>query len=188
MCSAGLALGLVGGYASYQGTKLQAEGQAAQYAAQAKANEYSAMVADNNAAIAEMQAKDAVIRGEQKKQDLAREVGQVRGTGRTAYAAGNVQVGSGSAMDWEQDLSAQATRERIAIDRNTDLEQWGFKVQAQNERNQAGLARVGAANATAAGGIAKSGGGLAATTSLLQTARLFADQFPMPISGKRKGK
>ena len=172
MCSVGLALGLVGGYASYQGTKMQASAQSAQYAAQAKANEYSAMVADNNAKIAEMQAQDAVTRGEQKKQELTREVGQVRGAGRAGYAAGNVQVGTGSAMAWEQDLSSQATRERIAIDRNTDLEQWGFRVQAQNERNQAGMARMGAANAAA--------GGLAATTSLLSTAGMFANQFPTP--------
>lgn len=186
MCSAGLALGLVGGYASYAGTKLQSKAQEAQYAAQAQANEYSAIVADNNAKIAEMQAKDAVLRGEQKKVDLSREVGQVRGAGRAGYAAGNVQVGTGSAMTWEQDLSAGAARERVAIDRNTDLEQWGFKVQAQNERNQAGMARMGAANATAAGSMSRSAGGLAATSSLLSTAKMFADQFDIPGTRSKK--
>ena len=185
MCSAGIALGLVGGYAQYQGTKLQSAAQAQEYAATAKAQEYAATVADNNAKISDLQAADAVLRGEQKQIDLQREVGQMRGTGRTGYAAGNVQVGVGSAMDWEQDLSSGAKRESIAIDRNTQMEKWGFQVQANNERNQANLDRMGAVNTNAAAGMAQSAGGFASATSLLSTASRFADQFPVASSKPR---
>lgn len=187
MCSAGLALGAVGGFASYQGTRIQAAAQSAEYAATVRSNEFASLVSENNAKIAEMQAEDAQLRGIQKQIDLQRETGQMKGQGRTGYASGNVQVGSGSAMAWEQDLASGVARERIAIERNTDMEKWGFKVEAQNERNQASLSRLGAVNARTASNVAQSAGNFAKIGSLISTARLFADQFPVPNKKRRIG-
>lgn len=174
MCgaNAGVALQVLGIGAGIAGTQMQVK-------ANEQAAEYARAVAKNNAIIAEFQAKDAEQRGELEKEALGRDVSRIKGAGRTGFAAGNVQLGSGSELSWEQDVAAESTIERLKIDRNTEMEAWGIRNQDTGQ-NQANLMKVQARSAKTAGTFSTIG-------SLLSTASQFANSN-MFGSTKRSGK
>lgn len=161
MCgpNAGMALQVIGVGAGIAGSKMQTK--AAEQAA-----EYSRVVAANNAKIAEWQAQDVEQRGQLAKEDLGKNVARLRGTGRTAYAASNVQIGAGSALDWEQDLAEESTIEDLKIDHNTEMEAWGIRNQDTGQ-NQANMM-------TAQAKATKSAGNIGAIGSLLSLGSQFA--------------
>lgn len=151
MCgaNAGMAMQIIGVGAGIAGSRMQTK--AAEQAAA-----YSAAVAANNAKIAEWQAQDAEQRGELAKDDLKRGVSKLKGTGRTAFAAGNVMIGTGSALDWEMDVAEESTLEELKIDHNTEMEAWGLRNQDTGQ-NQANMMQYQAKATKSAGNIATIG-------------------------------
>lgn len=147
MCGAnvGTAMQVLGVGAGIAGSRMQSK--AAEQAAA-----YSAAVAANNAKIAEWQAQDVEQRGELAKEDLGRNISRLKGTGRAAYAAGNVQIGSGSALSWEQDVAEESTLEELKIDHNTEMEAWGIRNQDTGQ-NQANMMSAQAKATRSAGNI-----------------------------------
>lgn len=109
--------------------------------AQYQSSSYTAAVANRNAAQAEIFAKDAVARGEQKADQERRKVGYKIGAQRVGLAASNVDVGSGMGLDIIGDTALLGEMDVQIIRQNADREAKGYKNQAANFRMEASAAK-----------------------------------------------
>lgn len=136
--------------ASAAGLTMNAIGSYNQGKAAEKQADYAAMMQENNQTIANMQADNAITRGNMAIEEQRLQVNRMRGTGRANYAAGGIVLGQGSALDWEQDLDVQAEYDRRKIGYNAQLEAWGYQNQAGQYGAAAEGSRMAGANAKSA--------------------------------------
>jgi len=155
-------------YSSY------AQGKAAQQAAN-----YQAAILENNAKITQIQAQQAVEQTESEKLDVRRQYQRLTGTGKTAYAAGNVLLGSGTPLAWETDVKQSEAEDISRLEYNLSLQKYGLDVEAQNYKNQAALTRMQGASAARAGT-------LGAFSTLLGGAQRFAVNFGSSKNSTKK--
>lgn len=141
--STSLAIGLLAG-----GTGLNVLGQvkagnAAKRAgeAQQRAAEKSGDLADFNAQVADLQAEDAIARGQDEEQRYRAKVRQTIGAQRVGFAASNIDVGYGSAVDVQADAAMLGELDALTIRGNAAREAWGFKMQSEDLRARGKLAR-----------------------------------------------
>ncbi len=118
-------------------------GQAAKKAGEAerRAAEASADLAEYNAAVADLQATDAVARGAEDESRFRTSVRGLIGAQRAGIAAGNVDVGWGSAVDVQADAAFLGELDALTIRTNAAREAWGYQVQAEDLRKRATIAR-----------------------------------------------
>ena len=145
------------------GLLASAGGGVMQYKSTMAAAEYEEDVAKNNALLAKYQAEDASRRGEIQVDDINQAISQLTGQGRATMGAGNILLGSGSALSWEQDVAAGGARDIAMSEYNTSMERWGFGIQRGNYL-AAGRFAMWAGRQQAAAGAIKTG------TSLLSSA------------------
>ena len=131
MCMAGAA-SLGGMIAGASGQVMAAGGAVMQGRSTMAAAEYEEDVAKNNALLAKYQAEDASRRGEIQVDDINQAISQLTGQGRATMGAGNILLGSGSALSWEQDVAATGARDIAMSEYNTSMERWGFDLQRDN--------------------------------------------------------
>lgn len=152
-------------------------GQAARKAGQQQkqAAESTAELADYNASVAELQAADAIQRGEEEAHRFRMGVRGMIGAQRAGIAAGNIDVGYGSAVDVQADAAYLGELDALTITTNAAREAWGYKVAAQDLRKRAEIARKEGVYLERAGGqaatsayIGAAGTVLGGTTSLLE--------------------
>ena len=108
-----------------------------------------------NADMADIQAEDAVKRGDNEAVKLLQQANGIKGQQRVTAATNGVDVSSGSALDVQRDTEALSALDAIQIRNNAWREAFGYKVQAVQSRQQgtyASLAARNAANATIATG------------------------------------
>ena len=132
------------------------------YAAKSAANAQAA-ASEQNAKIADEQARDAVKRGAYDELKLRRQMSILQGQQRSALAASGVEVDTGSSLALQEATRKEGDQDAAVIRFNAEREAWGYGVQATNYRNAASAARAGGKNAMTAGIIG-------AGTSLLGTA------------------
>ena len=127
--------------ASAAGSGLQAYGAYQSSKGQKAAHLY-------NAQVGEMQAQDALARGEQEVVRERMKTADLKGRQRAALGASGIDVNEGSALDiltgtdFMADLDAQVIRE------NAEREAWGHRTGAQMDRFAASQQRPGTAAAT----------------------------------------
>lgn len=145
-------------------------------AAAADVSESQAKLQDYNASVAELQAKDALDRGAEAENQFRSQIRGAIGTQRTSFAAGNVDVSFGSAVDVQADAARLGELDALTIKTNAAREAWGFKVQAFDYRAQAAIDRKAGRNQILAGEEAQTASRWAVgstivggTTSYLQT-------------------
>lgn len=138
-------------------------GKAGQAAAEADAT-----LSDYNADVAELQAADALERGEIEANRYRQSVRALVGGQRAAYAAQGVDVNSGSPLEVQEDTRAIGELDALQLVNNAKREAWGFKVEAYDSRMRAFYARregvmLAKAGTTAAlsAGLQGAGGALA---------------------------
>lgn len=143
--------------------------------AQQAAAESEAQLSDYNAAVADLQATDAVTRGTQQENRFRVGVRGLIGSQRAAFAGNNVDVGYGSTVDVQADAARLGEFDALQIRTNAAREAWGYKVQATDLRARAAIQRKEGANAALAGQVAHGAAYwqagstiLGATTSMLQ--------------------
>ena len=123
---------------------------------QLAAGEYNAKVAGYNAKVANAQAADALVRGEQEVTTARRKGSAVIGAQRAALAAQGVEVNTDTASQLQEDTARATAEDVVTIRNNAKREAWGYKVQATNYKAQARLARyegvTGAAGTLLGGG------------------------------------
>ena len=102
-----------------------------------------------NARFADMQAEDAIKRGDAEAARINQQAAQLIGTQRVAAATQNISVDSGSAKQIQEDTLALSTEDVIRAKNNAWREAWGYKLDAVNSRAAGAMAKA-AANAKAA--------------------------------------
>ncbi len=171
----GIALGLAVASATTKAVGAWKAGTAAKKAGQAqkRAADSQAELLDFNANVADLQAKDAVERGAEEEAKFRSGIQVLIGSQRAGFAAGNIDVGGGSAVDVQADTAFLGEMDALTIRSNATREAWGYQVQAYDTRKRAEITRkegvmleaAGNANQTAArigavGGVLGAGGSL----------------------------
>lgn len=128
-------------------------GGISQFAAQRQAataarrqGSYEAELHRRNAEVAEIQAQDALARGDRDAGRHRRAVGGLVGSQRAALAAQGLDIDSGSALDIQAESVAMGELDALTIRNNARREAWGFRVQASNALGQANLAEMAGRN------------------------------------------
>jgi hypothetical protein len=127
-----------------------------------------------NADIADLQAADAEQRGVEAVSNQRAATRQVIGTQRAGYAAQNVDVHVGSAVDVAADAALLGELDAQTIQRNAEREAWGYRAQAVDRRMAGNVARQ---SGNSQGNAAYFG----AAGTLISDASLLADKYgPKP--------
>jgi hypothetical protein len=130
----GTGISLYKGYKA--GKAAKAQGVAEQDAANSEAD-----LADYNAAVATVQADDALARGAEEESRFRAGVRGMIGSQRAAFAAGNIDVAGGSALDVQADTAYLGELDALTIRNNAASEAWGYKVQSADLTKRADIAR-----------------------------------------------
>lgn len=124
--------------------------------AQKQQSDYQAKVARNNAEIATRKARDAERQGQHERDRLRLQYGRDRARGELAYAGGNVALGAGSALTW-QEMMDQSEAIDVALSvENADKRAQGFIDQRQNFLAEANALKASGRNAMI-GGVMNAG-------------------------------
>lgn len=129
---------------------------------QLKAGSEAKKAADYNAKVAEAQAADALARGRDEESRFRSELKGLIGSQRAGFAAQNIDVSTGSAVDVQADTAYLGELDALTIRSNAAREAWGYRVQAANQR-QAGADASRASKFGAASTILGTGGSLLST-------------------------
>lgn len=100
---------------------------------------YQALVAENNAKIAQQQRADALNRGEIEAQNAMREQAKLIGQQRASLAANGVDVTQGSAVDILASTKFLGAQDVATIQSNAAREAWGYTVESGNYQAQSTL-------------------------------------------------
>jgi hypothetical protein len=171
----GIALGIAAFGTATSVIGQQKSGRAAQRAAESQAEQF-----EFNAAIADLQADDALARGADEEARLRAGVRSLVDQQRVGFAAQGVDVGYGSAADVQADAAFLGELDAQRLKANAEREAWGFQVNAEDLRRGADVARKGgqAARTAANWGSATT---VLGTSSSLMLARYGWDR-PTPTS------
>lgn len=148
--TAAIALGAASGGLSLKGAADEAS-------ALRKQGDYQKDMYDFNSKIAQLQAEDAIRRGDREAVRYEKKGQQAIGASRAALAAQGVDVSSGSALDVQTDIAEQAAVGAVTIRNNAWREAWGYKVQAESYSQKGFMEREAAqekAKATMLTGVA----------------------------------
>lgn len=134
--------------------------------ANSEAARYRAQVAENNAKMYEQMATRAVQGGEVSSDIAGLRTQQKVGATKVAQAANNIDVNKGSAVDVQAGVAQAGRLDQETILSNAQLQGYGYRVRAAQERAQAGLDEKEASSATGAGITGAAGSLLGAASSL----------------------
>jgi hypothetical protein len=155
---------------SVLGTGMSAVGSYQQGQQQKKVAQAQAQVAANNAAIAEQNAKDAIVAGQAQEQQNRMEHNQRSGAIRAEAGASGIDVGAGSALDALGDAALMKEYDTLSIRDQAAR-------QANNSYQQAADFTTQGNMATAAGKNAASNGMWGAAGSLMSGAGQVAGSW-----------
>lgn len=136
-----LAMGAFSAYQQHRAGKKAEQASIEAGQKEREASESVAQLSDYNAAVADLQAEDAVARGAEEEQAFRKQVKGIIGSQRAGIAAGNVDVGYGSALDVQADAAYLGELDALKIRNNAAREAWGYKVQSEDARKRAEIAR-----------------------------------------------
>lgn len=108
--------------------------------------DYQRQIGEVNARFGEMQAQDALKRGDEAASAHKQKVNQMVGSQRAAMASQGIALDSGSALDIQQETATMGAADALTIKNNAWREAWGYRVQASNSRFQGQFAQMGAQN------------------------------------------
>jgi general stress protein YciG len=122
-----------------------------------------------NAQVADLQADDAIVRGADEESRFRQNVRRLVGTQRASFAGQGVEVNQGSARDVQDDARYLGELDALQIRANAQREAWGFKVEAEDRRRGAEIARRGGNAANTAGKWNAANTVVGGATSMLQS-------------------
>lgn len=105
---------------------------------------YDAKVSENNATLAEYQAKDALYLGGVDEQSSRMATAAVKSSQRAAMAANGIDLNEGSAADVQTTTDYRGTVEANAIGDSARRSAWGYRTQGVNYQDSARNLRSGA--------------------------------------------
>lgn len=146
MCEPVIALAVIS-------TAAAAYGQYQQGEAASKSARYNAKMEDYNATLADQQAADAKERGNIVGNQIQNDTAKTLAEGNASFAAGNVDLTSGSVKYWQLDTAAGSARDVATAHANAAQEAAGFMAQGWNARASSRLTRAQGRQARTAGAI-----------------------------------
>jgi hypothetical protein len=99
---------------------------------------------DRNAQLADLQAQDALLRGEMSTHVRGQQTREDIGTARASYAGQGVALDTGTPVDVQADIARLGALDIATIRNNAAREAWGFTTQADDLRFRGDLAARGA--------------------------------------------
>jgi hypothetical protein len=135
--------------------------------AQRESAESQAQLADYNASVADLQEADAISRGRQEANEYRALVRNMVGSQRAGFAAGNIDVSYGTAVDVQTDARFLGELDALTIRTNAAREAWGYQVQAVDLRKRATIARKEGVYLEAAGRQQQTASRFAAAGSII---------------------
>lgn len=108
---------------------------------QQEVSEAQAGLVDYNAQVADLQAMDAVERGAEEESRFRTQIRGAIGAQRVEFAAGNIDVSYGSAVDVQADVAFLGELDALTIRTNAAREAWGYKVEGEDLRRRAEILR-----------------------------------------------
>lgn len=166
----GMALAIAGMGLNLLGGMSQAAGARAQGTAQAESYGYQAMIARNNAQMAQRNAQWTSEQGEVGSTVEGMKTGAQVASMKAAQAAGGVDVNTGSAVSVRDAALRLGAINALTIKSNKAREAWGYQVDKTNEEMQATLDER-------AGKYAKQAGEMGYGSTLLSTAGSVVGQW-----------
>lgn len=151
-----IAISIYKGITGYE----QAQSEAAGYQAQAQ---YKKQIADENANLLDIQGELSLRKGDQEVSKIREYKDKVIGSQKASLAAQGIDVSSGSSADLIQETQRNADLDIITAKNNAWKEAWGYRVSAQQSRNEGNLAMLG-------GSIASNNTLMTGNMNLLDTA------------------
>lgn len=140
-------------------------GEAEQRAANSQAE-----LMEYNAAVEDLRATDAIFRGAEDEQRFRSMVRGAIGAQRAGFAAGNIDVGFGSAVDVQEDAAKLGELDALTIRTNAAREAWGYQVSAEDFRRGADITRKEGVAAAESGRVARGTSRWNATSTALGSA------------------
>ena len=125
------------------GTGIQGFNQSRAYSAEGA---YQKQIYDSNAQIADIQAADAIDRGNRDASALKKQTKRLIGSQRAALAAQGIEVNDADALALQMDTAGQGAQDALKIKNNAWMEAWGYKVQSANYTSQGNFANLAAQN------------------------------------------
>jgi hypothetical protein len=176
--------GAVGGaIASFGAGITSGESGALSATAQGEAASYQAQVARNNATISGYNATEAEQAGEVQAQATSMQGAEAGAKVKTALAANNVDVNTGSAAKVEEGEREVNQLNTETVLNNANLAAYGYRNQAAAYTAQAGLETLTAGEASTAAGLAEEGGAFQAVAGLLGSASAAPSKFNFGTGG-----
>lgn len=114
--------------------------------AQKSEGAYQAQQFETNSRIANLQADDAIFRGNQDAARHKQQVKKVIGAQRAAMGAQGIEINADSALDVQADTAGLGAIDEATIKNNAFREAWGYRVAGADYASQAEFARLSAAN------------------------------------------
>lgn len=102
---------------------------------------------DMNQKLADLQAQEAISRGDRAAARQETKTQQTIGAQRTALAAQGISVDTGSALDVQNDTAQLGALDALTIRNNAWREAWGYKMQASQYGLQGKLGQLASENA-----------------------------------------
>lgn len=109
---------------------------------------YESSILESNARIAELQAADAIRRGNLEAEKIKKQTRQVIGAQRAALAAQGLELGEDDAAAIQADTAEIGALDVLDTKNNAWREAWGYKVRARNYSTAASFSRQAASNAS----------------------------------------
>lgn len=138
--------GAVGSAVQLGGLGMQAYGAMQKSQGEADAANYQAAVQANNQRVAEIQAQDAIDRGEKAAQDHSRKVAALKGSQTASMAARGLDLTEGSPLSILTDTDLFGAIDKNTIKSNAAREAWGYRAQGANAGDNSKLLRMQAEN------------------------------------------
>lgn len=107
---------------------------------------YERQTADTNSRLANIQADDAIERGEREATELKKQTKRLVGSQRAALAAQGLDLESGDALAIQEETKALGALDALQIKNNAWREAWGYKVQANDYKGRGQFAYLSAKN------------------------------------------
>ena len=161
-------LATVGTVATVAGVGLSAYGMYQQSKAAKDMANYNAQVADNNAKTAEIQAQDALKRGDEEANAVRRNADMLKGSQRASMAAKGLDLAEGTAAELQDQTDFFSLVDQQTARSNAAKQAWGIRAQGGNYSSEAVAQRA------TAGSISP---GMAGATSLLSGAGQVAGRW-----------
>lgn len=157
----------VQGTASLVGSYAQASAQRAQ-------GDYQKKMFEMNARFANLNAEDAIKRGDKEASLVKNRARQMIGAQRSSMAAQGIAVDSGSAMDVQLDTASAGVQDAMTVRNNAWREAWGYRVQAQDLMHQGAMAKIAGRSAASQTLLT---GGISAIGSFAKGAGQYGSTF-----------